>query len=150
MVDHDITGVFNDRKKARKALVHLLSMGISRTDIRLARPEDDMVTLKQFQLQSKISIVAITAAGVGGVVGSLSTTLTTISPVVAAVLGTCLGVLVGGVIGSLIGAELTESEEHTLSNKKCYYVHVKSHGNNERMIEKLLKGQGAQEVKNAA
>lgn len=154
-VNHDVTGVFSSRKRARKALMHLLSSGIPRNAVHLTAPDDESAGAAQFKLQSKISIVATVSAGVGGVVGALAGNISEIDPIVAAVLGISLGVLIGGIIGSLIGAELTEQDSYEMATeeKNCFLVRVDPKdvpGVSEKNIERILRSDGAIKVKHAS
>jgi len=118
-----VTGVFNDRISAERAISMLESAGVSYSQISLVMTDESRGSRFKFVESTKSDEGAAVGAGMGGLLGTIAgglmpagviavpgLNLVVTGALVSALAGLGAGALTGGVVGGLIGAGIPEHE----------------------------------------
>ncbi len=162
-----VTGMFQDRASAERAVHDLQQMGYAQNDISVMM--HDQTQMRDFTADTgtRAAEGAGVGAGIGGTLGAIVAALTATGsvaavaatgglaaplvagPLAAALAGAGAGGLGGGLIGGLIGAGIPEGrarQYETELNAGGILVGVTARGNDSSELERVLRSEGAADV----
>ena len=162
-----ITGIFQNRAAAERAVTDLQSLGYSQNDISVMM--NDQTRTREFAdaTGTKASEGAGVGAGIGGTLGAIIAALTATGsvaavaatgglaaplvagPLAAALAGAGAGGLTGGIIGGLVGAGIPEDRAaayETGLNAGGILVGVYADAVNASRVRQVLEADGATDV----
>jgi uncharacterized membrane protein len=155
-MEHVVTGLFEQSKKAGNAVVELKEAGFT-NDISIVAKDPDSETARALQVKEDISDGTAVGAITGGVLGGLFGLIATVGGLVLPGFGTVLvagplaaffgltgvgaGALSGGFIGALIDAGIPEERARMYENaikRGQILIAVTSNHENEQKIRNIL------------
>ncbi|HVF90552.1 MAG TPA: hypothetical protein VNH22_10835 [Blastocatellia bacterium] len=158
-----VTGLFNSRSSADRAVEDLVHYGFTRDDISLLMSDATRGREFGMQMATKAPEGAATGATIGGVLGAVAAGLVALGilavpglglvaagPIVATLAGLGAGAAAGGLTGALIGLGLPEHEAKFYNEeieRGGILVGVYAHDDRVDQARKILDAAGAVSVK---